>query len=103
MPNSQDPERSLLLGVLTQAILDLPEDGIAGFDWFLGNEAGAYMRLIGLTDPAIFALRLRLLLGLVDRGSFDARPLHRARFGDADKKLKAQAEAGWQSWPVLAR
>jgi hypothetical protein len=94
-----DPERDLLLGVLTQAVLDLPGDGVAGFDWLLGPIAGAYMTLLGLSEEMQFALRLRALLGLIDRGKFDARPLHAQRFGDSRKSARHAAEAAsWQTW-----
>ena len=107
--NQTAAAQNLLLAVLQTAILDavrpMPSDHhdeprIERFDWVLGPVAEKYLKLIGLSDEAIFGLRLRVLTLRLDPGGLDMRRLHAQRWGG--ERLQAAAHrADWQSWPVL--
>jgi len=93
--------RNLALAVVVDAMNNIAS--LEDIDWVLSKDATFWLRIVGLSESAIFALRLRLLLGRIDFRKLDFRKLDAGRFGENDKRLKSAAEAGWQAWPVLAR
>ena len=97
--NQTTAAQSLLLAVIVQQMIDLDdaqEGGLAGYEWLCGPIAAGYMHMLGLSEEAIFALRMRVLLGMVDRRALDSRRLNAFRF---DAKDSAASEA-WQGQPV---
>ena len=94
--------QSLLMAVIVQQMIDLDdaqEGGLAGYDWLCGPIAAGYMHMLGLSEEAIFGLRMRVLLGDVDRRALDSRRLNAFRFGNHNTRATAADEA-WQGQPV---
>ena len=99
MHHTQDNAcRELLLAVVAQA---LAEDDSA---WIMSDTASAYCAMVGVSEPALFRLRLRYLLNLLDVRRFDARRLHGTRYAQVGKGERTQGEnaSAWQSWPENA-
>jgi len=99
MPHSQDLAcKQLVLAVLIEALTHL--ETIEDYDWLCNSpDCEAYLCLLNFKAADIFRLRLRVLLGLVDRGRLDFRKLDAQRFKDGDKARRSAAEAGdWTSW-----
>lgn len=94
MPHSQTlAAKNLFLAVLVEALstLQTTED----YEWFMSEDAEAYMCLLNLSEADIFRLRLRLLLGLLDPKRYRESRLNASRYGDRGTKHDAAERSQW--------